>query len=176
MRTHILSKRCDEDDHADRAGLCRAPTPTATELFRSSRCRNSKPQPRCNSIVAEGFHGAERKFGSRLSADRGELLENVGGRSDDVATHVVRFHDVEDFARGSPNDLDIASLARPRNRILHDRSIVDAEVGEPAGKYRDAGGRAGIQRLYGTYYLLGGKDRGHVDVDAFARKRANCVK
>src|SRR5207344_3402490 len=109
-------------------------------------------------------------------AERRKFLEHVGGRRNDVATHIVRFHDVENLARGSPDDLDVASLPCTRNRVLHNWSIVDAEVGEPAGKYGNAGWRTALQRLYGTSDLLAGKDRGHIDVDAFARKRADRVK
>src|SRR5262245_22613808 len=121
-RIHILSRRCNEVV----ASLCRRAIPANPKLFRSARRRNSQPQPRRDSVVTEGFHGGKRKFASRLSADRGKLFENVGGRRDDVTTHFVRFYHVKDLARGSPDDLDIASLPRTRNCVLYDRTIVDA--------------------------------------------------
>ena len=66
--------------------------------------------------------------------------------------------------------------ARARDGVLHHRPVVDAEIGQAAGKDRDAGGRAAAERLDRAGDLLGGEDGGHVDLDAVARERAHRVE
>ncbi len=57
----------------------------------------------------------------------------------------------------------------------HDRTIVDAEIGESAGEDRDAGRRLAGERVDGAGDLLVGEDRRHVHLHAIARERANGV-
>ena len=58
-------------------------------------------------------------------------------------------------------------LRGARDRVLHDRPVVDAEIGEPPGEHRDAGRRAAGQRVHRAADLLRREDRRHVDLDAF---------
>ena len=55
-------------------------------------------------------------------------------------------------------------------------AVVDAEIGQPPGEHRDAGRRAAGQRVDRRADLLGGENRGHVDLDAVARQRAHRVE
>ena len=43
-----------------------------------------------------------------------------------MASHLVGLDHVEDLSRRRPDDLDIRRLARPCDRLAHDRAIIDA--------------------------------------------------
>ena len=126
--------------------LNRSATPIrSVEVQRSlggARSRNGQSECRRHRILAERLDRIQRQLRCRPGSQRWQLLEHGSRRGNDVASHFVGLDHVEDLARRRPDDLDIGRPACPRDRVTHNRPIIDANVGEPSGKHRYASRRA----------------------------------
>ena len=80
---------------------------------------------------------------------------------------------VDELARGRPQDLAVGLGGGLLDRLRHKRNGVDAGVGDAAGKERDDGRRLGINGLDHLVDLHRRKDGGDVNLDAVGRKLAN---
>jgi hypothetical protein len=63
------------------------------------------------------------------------------------------------------------AVCRTGDGIPHDGTVIDAEIGQPAGEDRHAGRRPAGERSDGTRDLFGGEDGRHVDANAALRER-----
>ena len=110
-RKHILTQCC----YGNTRGRRRSPA-TLTPR-RATRAGTASVRPAASASSRNALHRIERQLGAGLGAERGQLLEDVGRRGDDVAAHLVRLDHVEDLARRGPDDLDIRRRARARDRV-----------------------------------------------------------
>src|SRR5579875_1706939 len=102
-------------------------------LFRRPRRGKREAEPCREGVRAEGPYRRKRELLRAPGAERGQLVEHLGGGGDDMAAHRVGLHDVEDLPRRSPDDRHVRRGARAGDGLAHEGAIVDAEIGEPTG-------------------------------------------
>lgn len=123
-------------------------------------------------ILSETAHGIERDL-VRVAADVLALGQNTVGRRDDLATASFRLVNVDELARGRPQDLAVGLGGGLLDRLRYKRNGIDAGIGDAAGKERDDGRRLDVNGLDHLIDLLRRKDGSDVDLDAVGRKLAD---
>ena len=122
-----------------------------------------------HGILAECPDGVERQLGAVFETNRRQFREHGGGRGDDVAPDFIGLEHVEDLAGRRPDDLDVGRLASSRDRVAHDRPIIDAGIDRrPANTDTQAG--APPASASAARCLLRSEDRRQVDLDAVTRR------
>lgn len=101
------------------------------------------------------------------------LGQDAVGYRDNLATASFRLVNVDELARGRPQDLAVGLGGGLLDRLRHKRNGVDAGIGDAAGKERNDGRRLGVNGLDHLVDLLRRKDGGDVDLDAVGRKLAD---
>ena len=123
-------------------------------------------------ILGKAADGVERDL-VRVATDVLALGQDAVGHRNDLATAGLGLVNVDELARGRPQDLAVGLCGGLLDRLRHKRNGIDAGVGDAAGKERDDGRRLGVNGLDHLIDLRRRKDSSDVDLDAVGGKLAD---
>ena len=123
-------------------------------------------------ILGKAADGVERDL-VRVATNVLALGQDAVGYRDNLATAGLGLINVDELARGRPQDLTVGLGGGLLDRLRHKRNGVDAGIGDTAGKERDDGRRLGVNGFDHLIDLRRRKDGSDVDLDAVGGKLAD---